>query len=111
MATQEMQTPCPCFGKQLRRFRDRADMSLEKLAELTGTAADMVDEVERGRRAVSTEWVQRADEVLDADGMLCIEAGECLSIHAGLVPDIQNEHVSGSAGPIRLPALFTADAA
>jgi transcriptional regulator with XRE-family HTH domain len=111
MTAQLIDEPCPCFGQELRRLRDRADMSLGKLAELTGSTVEMVDEVERGRRAVSTAWVQLADEVLDADGMLCAEAGECVSYHAGMLTDIRKEFSHKGTGPVRLPAAFTTTAA
>jgi Helix-turn-helix domain len=106
MVQQVVEPPCPCFGRQLRRFRDAADMGLQAFAAAVGSAVDMVDEVERGRRAVSPEWVQQADEVLYARGMLCAEAGECLSYHAGMVTDVLHEEPHLGPGPIRLPADF-----
>jgi transcriptional regulator with XRE-family HTH domain len=111
MITQLMDDLCPCFGKQLRRFRDEADMSLERLAELTGYPTAMLDEVERGRRAVSTEWILVADMALRANGGLRVEVSDFLNVHAGMVTDIHNEHTNDRACPIRLPVSFIAVAA
>jgi transcriptional regulator with XRE-family HTH domain len=111
MITQRMTTPlCPCFGRELRRLRDEADMSLEKLAELTGCAVEVVDEVERGRRAVLPEWVAAADRAMGPGGMLRIEAAECLSYHAGLVCDPFEQTPHDGASPIHLPAGFAGSA-
>jgi transcriptional regulator with XRE-family HTH domain len=107
----QLDNVCPCFGRQLRRLRDEADMGLEASAELTGTAPGVVGEIERGRRAVCSEWVFTADQALRAGGRLRTEAGECLAVHAGMVPGPLNEHADDGTGPVRLPAAFAADAA
>jgi transcriptional regulator with XRE-family HTH domain len=106
-----MERGCPCFGRELQEWRDTANMSLEQFAKAMDTTAEMVDEIERGRRPVSTQWVRHADEVLRARGRLTIEAGEMLMYHAGLVTQTLIDHPRQGAGPIRLPAEFAASAA
>jgi transcriptional regulator with XRE-family HTH domain len=48
-----------CFGEKLRKVRQKAGLSQEKLAELAGLHRTYVSSVERGRRNISLENVQR----------------------------------------------------
>jgi Helix-turn-helix domain len=102
---------CPYVGKVVRQARDEADVSLGRLAELTGLPAEEVDAVERGRRAVSAAWLRLADKVLGAGGSLRAEAGECLIVHTGMVTDINDLHSKHGICAIRVPDYFLADAA
>jgi Helix-turn-helix domain len=108
---QIMEPGCPCFGRELQEWRDGANMSLEQFAKEMDTTVTAVDEIERGRRPVSTEWVFRADEALGARGRLRTEAGECLMYHAGMVTQTLHDHPRQGPGPIKLPAEFATNAA
>jgi transcriptional regulator with XRE-family HTH domain len=106
------QSLCPYVGQLVRQARDEADVSLGRLAELTGLPVEEVDAVERGRRAVSAAWLRLADKVLGARGRLRAEAGECLIVHTGMVTDINDLHSKDGICAIRVPSGYLlADAA
>jgi transcriptional regulator with XRE-family HTH domain len=105
------QSLCPYVGQLVRQVRDEADVSLGKLAELTGLPTEEVDAVERGKRAVSAAWLRLADKVLGARGRLRAEAGECLIVHTGMVPDVHGLHSKDGICAIRVPGYFLTDAA
>jgi DNA-binding transcriptional regulator YiaG len=105
------QSLCPYVGQLVRQARDQADVSVKWLAELTGLPAEEVDAVERGKRAVSAAWLRLADKVLGTGGSLRSEAGECLIIHTGMVPDVNDLHSKDGICAVRVPAYFLADAA
>lgn len=58
------------FGRQLKLFRDRAGMDRAKLGSLTGYSASTIASFEQGRRIPPPKFIDRADEVLDAGGVL-----------------------------------------
>ncbi|MFJ8824893.1 helix-turn-helix domain-containing protein [Streptomyces sp. NPDC102467] len=58
------------FGRQLKLFRERAGMDRARLGSLTGYSASTIASFEQGRRIPSPKFVDRADEVLDAGGVL-----------------------------------------
>ncbi|MDT0544504.1 helix-turn-helix domain-containing protein [Streptomyces lonegramiae] len=58
------------FGKQLKLFRERAGLTRAELGSLIGYSVDQVASVECGRRIPKPELVDKADEVLDAGGVL-----------------------------------------
>ncbi|MDQ0934916.1 helix-turn-helix domain-containing protein [Streptomyces turgidiscabies] len=58
------------FGRQLRLFRERAGMDRAKLGSLTGYSASTIASFEQGRRIPPPKFIDRADEVLDAGGVL-----------------------------------------
>lgn len=47
------------FGKRLREVREEAGISQEKLAELAGLHRTYVSSVERGKRNISIENIER----------------------------------------------------
>jgi transcriptional regulator with XRE-family HTH domain len=47
------------FGKRLREIREKAGISQEKLAELAGLHRTYVSSVERGKRNISIQNVER----------------------------------------------------
>ncbi|MFD4791055.1 Scr1 family TA system antitoxin-like transcriptional regulator [Streptomyces sp. NPDC058459] len=61
-----------CFGRQLRLLRTRKGMTRAELGTLLGYGEDMVASVELGRRIPRAEFIDRADEVLDAGGLLVV---------------------------------------
>ncbi|MFD9328480.1 helix-turn-helix domain-containing protein [Streptomyces sp. NPDC060065] len=58
------------FGRQLKLFRERAGMDRATLGSLTGYSASTIASFEQGRRIPPPKFIDRADEVLDAGGVL-----------------------------------------
>ncbi|MGW0994410.1 helix-turn-helix domain-containing protein [Streptomyces sp. NPDC002523] len=58
------------FGRQLKLFRERAGMDRAKLGSLTGYSASTIASFEQGRRIPPPKFIDRADEVLGAGGVL-----------------------------------------
>lgn len=59
-----------CFGQQFKLFRERANLGQAELGAQLGYGQDMISAVERGRRIPQPRMIERADEVLDAGGVL-----------------------------------------
>lgn len=57
-------------GKQIKRLRERAGLSQAGFGDLIGYGAEQVSSVERGRRAPKAQFIEGAERVLDARGML-----------------------------------------
>ncbi|MFI7085360.1 helix-turn-helix domain-containing protein [Streptomyces anulatus] len=62
------------FGLLLRHFRERSGLSQEQLGKRIGYSKSQVAMVERGARPPKGVFVQRADEVLGAQGALIVAA-------------------------------------
>ncbi|KUL54379.1 transcriptional regulator [Streptomyces sp. A1499] len=67
--------PGPCeslriFGAVLQGFRERADLTQEAFARRVRYSVHFVASVEQGRRLPPARFVERAEEVLDAFGIL-----------------------------------------
>ncbi|MEV3893305.1 helix-turn-helix domain-containing protein [Streptomyces anulatus] len=62
------------FGLLLRHFRERAGLSQDQLGKRIGYSKSQVAMVERGARPPKGVFVQRADEVLGAQGALIVAA-------------------------------------
>lgn len=60
-----------CFGMQLKLLRERAGLTQAELGKLLGYSADQISSVEQGRRIPKPELIDKADEVLEAGGLLC----------------------------------------
>jgi len=58
------------FGRQLKLLRVRAGLDRAAFGKLVGYAAESVASIEQGRRIPQPRFVDRADEVLDAGGVL-----------------------------------------
>jgi transcriptional regulator with XRE-family HTH domain len=58
------------FGRQLKLLRVRAGLERPEFGKLTGYAAPSIASFEQGRRIPSPRFIDRADEVLDAGGVL-----------------------------------------
>ncbi|MFI1352463.1 helix-turn-helix domain-containing protein [Streptomyces sp. NPDC020898] len=58
------------FGRQLKLFRERAGMDRAKLGSLTGYSASTIASFEQGRRVPPPKFIDQADEVLEAGGVL-----------------------------------------
>ncbi|WP_282695685.1 helix-turn-helix transcriptional regulator [Streptomyces sp. CC208A] len=71
------------FGEVVKVFRKRAGLTQEQFAPLVGYSVPMVASIEQGRRLPSKEFVERAEEVLDAFGVIRV-AAKHLTRKAGL---------------------------
>ncbi|MGW5675691.1 helix-turn-helix domain-containing protein [Streptomyces sp. NPDC003860] len=58
------------FGRQLKLFRERAGADRARLGSLTGYSASTIASFEQGRRIPPPKFIDRADDVLDAGGIL-----------------------------------------
>lgn len=58
------------FGEVFKAFRKRAGMTQEEFAELVPYSVQTVAKIEQGRRFPQPDFVERAEEVLDAFGAL-----------------------------------------
>ncbi|WP_328928098.1 helix-turn-helix domain-containing protein [Streptomyces sp. NBC_00190] len=58
------------FGRQLKLLRLRAGLDRTEFGKLVGYAAQSVASFEQGRRITPPQVIDRADEVLDAGGLL-----------------------------------------
>ncbi|GHA65288.1 helix-turn-helix domain-containing protein [Streptomyces termitum] len=57
-------------GRRLKDRRERAGLSAAELGDLTGYGEDMIRKLERGDRIPRPEFLDRADEVLNAGGVV-----------------------------------------
>ncbi|MFH8581297.1 helix-turn-helix domain-containing protein [Streptomyces zaomyceticus] len=71
------------FGEVVRAFRRRAGLTQEQFAPPVGYSVPMIASIEQGRRLPSKEFVDRAEEVLDAFGVIRA-AAKHLTRKAGL---------------------------
>lgn len=58
------------FGRQLKRFRVRAGIERPDFGAATGYSASTIASFEQGRRVPPLRFIDRADELLDAGGVL-----------------------------------------
>ncbi|MGW0942457.1 helix-turn-helix domain-containing protein [Streptomyces sp. NPDC002623] len=58
------------FGRQLKRFRLRAGLERAEFGSRTGYSASTIAAFEQGRRTPSPRFIDVADELLDAGGVL-----------------------------------------
>ncbi|MGH3117552.1 MAG: helix-turn-helix domain-containing protein [Streptomyces sp.] len=58
------------FGRQLKRFRVRAGLERPDLGAATGYSPSTIASYEQGRRVPPPTFIDKADEVLDAGGVL-----------------------------------------
>lgn len=57
-------------GKQVRLLRERAGLTQRELGERLGYSEDLISSLERGRRTPQREFLEAADELLGAGGLL-----------------------------------------
>ncbi|MFI5802095.1 helix-turn-helix domain-containing protein [Streptomyces sp. NPDC051561] len=58
------------FGEVLKAFRRRAGLTQEEFAERSGYSVQTIAKIEQGRRFPQPEFVEQAEEILDAFGAL-----------------------------------------
>ncbi|MFF7242325.1 Scr1 family TA system antitoxin-like transcriptional regulator [Embleya sp. NPDC008237] len=63
------------FGAAVKTFRDRAGLTQEQLAPLVNYSVPTVASIEQGRRFPRADFIDRAEEALDAFGVLRAMAG------------------------------------
>ncbi|WP_373428677.1 Scr1 family TA system antitoxin-like transcriptional regulator [Streptomyces sp. B1I3] len=57
-------------GRQIRLLRERAGLTQRELGERLGYSEDLIRSLERGRRTAQPEFLDAADELLGAGGLL-----------------------------------------
>ncbi|MYT16627.1 Predicted transcription factor, homolog of eukaryotic MBF1 [Streptomyces sp. SceaMP-e96] len=60
------------FGQTMKTLRLRKGMEREEFGRRLGYSASTIASFEQGRRIPSPQTIERADEVLEADGLLCL---------------------------------------
>ena len=58
------------IGKQVRVLRERAGLTQKELGDRLGYGEDLISSLERGRRTPQREFLEAADELLGAGGLL-----------------------------------------
>ncbi|MFD3607239.1 helix-turn-helix domain-containing protein [Streptomyces atroolivaceus] len=58
------------IGRQIRLLRERAGLTQRELGERLGYSEDLIRSLERGRRTAQPEFLDAADELLGAGGLL-----------------------------------------
>jgi transcriptional regulator with XRE-family HTH domain len=58
------------YGRLLRRFRERAGLSREQFAERVAYSPETIASIEQARRPAKRAFTERAEEILDARGVL-----------------------------------------
>ncbi|MFJ9677603.1 multiprotein-bridging factor 1 family protein [Streptomyces sp. NPDC101194] len=58
------------IGSQLRLLRERAGLTQRKLGDRLGYSEDLIRSLERGRRTPQPEFLDAADDLLAAGGLL-----------------------------------------
>lgn len=58
------------FGRQLKLFRERSGLGRPEFGTMTGYAPSSIASFEQGRRIASPTFIDKADEILDARGVL-----------------------------------------
>lgn len=59
-----------CFGRQVKLFRERAGLTRAEFGAQLSYGDDMIASVEQGRRIPRPSFIDHADELLDAGGVL-----------------------------------------
>jgi transcriptional regulator with XRE-family HTH domain len=65
-----------CLGRQVKLFRERAQLTQAELGRRIGYGEDQVSSVEQGRRVPQPEFLDGADKVLGAFGVLAAAKDE-----------------------------------
>lgn len=58
---------CNEFGKNVKKYRHIKGYSQESLAEITGLHRTYISDVERGKRSISLENIEKLSKALDID--------------------------------------------
>lgn len=55
------------FGTNVRKFRNEKELSQEKLAELSGLHRTYISDIERFKRSIALENIQRIADALEVE--------------------------------------------
>ncbi|TPQ15652.1 helix-turn-helix domain-containing protein [Streptomyces sporangiiformans] len=80
------------IGKQVKVLRERAGLTQKELGDQLGYSEDLISSLERGRRTPQREFLEAADELLGAGGLL-----------TATVEDVEK---AKARGRVRHPAWF-----
>ena len=69
-------------GKQVKLLREKAGWTQRELADRLGYSEDLISSLERGRRTPQPEFLDAADELLEAGGLLRVTKGEVAKARA-----------------------------
>ncbi len=69
------------FGRQLKLLRERAGMDRARLGALSGYSASTIASFEQGRRIPPPKFIDQADDVLGAGGVLAASKEEVARAH------------------------------
>jgi len=58
---------CDEFGKNLKKYRLQKKLSQEKLAEIAGLHRTYISDVERGKRSISLDNIEKISNALDVE--------------------------------------------
>ncbi|MFJ5116686.1 Scr1 family TA system antitoxin-like transcriptional regulator [Kitasatospora sp. NPDC088548] len=70
------------LGKQIKLLRERSGLTQKELGEQVGYTEALIGSVERGRRTPQPEFLDSADKLLDAGGLLSIAKDDVASAKA-----------------------------
>ncbi|MER6102535.1 helix-turn-helix transcriptional regulator [Streptomyces sp. NPDC001832] len=70
VGTQEAADLFRVIGRQVRLLRERAGLTQRELGEQLGYSEDLIRSLERGRRTPQPEFLDAADNLLVAGGLL-----------------------------------------
>ncbi len=56
---------CNLFGKNVKKYRIKYNLSQEKLAELTGLHRTYISDIERGLRSISLNNIEKLSKALN----------------------------------------------
>lgn len=62
-----MEDICTKFGQNVKKYRLEKELSQEKLAELTGLHRTYISSLERGKRSVSLNNIEKIANTLDIE--------------------------------------------
>jgi transcriptional regulator with XRE-family HTH domain len=76
MATDPYSSPLAFFGAELKRLRERAEMTQSDVAQQTIYALSTVSAYETGTRIPSSDFAERADKVFGTDDKVSGKDGD-----------------------------------
>ncbi|MFD7278440.1 Scr1 family TA system antitoxin-like transcriptional regulator [Streptomyces sp. NPDC059862] len=81
------------IGKQVKVLRERAGLTQKELGDRLGYSEDLISSLERGRRTPQREFLEVADELLDAGGLLKATIEEVVLRRPIGGPDVHKEQL------------------
>lgn len=97
----------PVLGANLRRLRSRRNLSLEKLAQLSGVSRAMLGQIELGQSAPTVNVLWKIGTALEVPFSALITSRPTASVH--VMRADQAKHLASSDGSFVSRALFPFD--